>query len=785
MTHKKSLVAELIERRVPQILGMYVAAVWLAVEIGEWMSERFAVPEQTSSYIFVIMIAFIPLVGLLAWGHGRPGKDKWTQKQLFFIPFNIAIAWFAVASFIKPEVSATEILSVVDAQTGEVKEFEVAKSGLNQKVTGFFWENNTGDEQWDWLSYGAMWLVSQDLLRSPIISIQTPYDSASILSQVRKQGYEDAVGEPLSLDLSIADDRNSQWMIKGEINHDGSKLSFEVSLYDVVTGALVTTITAAYDDWLLALDDVAEQIGTIILKQANIKPSLIPDLSIRDHVSKDAHAIEQVVNALNAVKFDNDFTVGIEALKTALASDESLAEAYVLLIDFYRAIGDFESAKQASEDALKLEYKLYQESVFKVKANYYAVNGEQAKAIRVLENWVKIYPDSADALGILGSNYIFMGNRLDDALAVFERLNELQEAGSGALVSQAKIYRLKGEKEKALKVLEKYQELENDKADPLLQMAEVYLQFGDIDAAYEKYDEASLMSFNDIDAELGLANIMAMRGQFDRSLAALDALLRKAETDQDRVKILTQKELVLYLTGQLRAAMEVLDEMRTAAASFMPPLQQTLMFGGKEVSYWANLNETEQALERLATMRDNTKPPFDGFLLIMERNVFELMGEQQKAQDALARFQQFLQEFQTTVYDQFVLSARAVDQRHVGEFAAAIQLHDQAINESQQSFLHLNSLYILDELKFQKAKTLHAAEQHEEALSILADILHRNPLFGQSMVLKAQVLLAMGDEAAAMAAIEQAKALWQTADPAYVEYQQLLILEQGLPADGG
>jgi tetratricopeptide (TPR) repeat protein len=91
----------------------------------------------------------------------------------------------------------------------------------------------------------------------------------------------------------------------------------------------------------------------------------------------------------------------------------------------------------------------------------------------------------------------------------------------------------------------------------------------------------------------------------------------------------------------------------------------------------------------------------------------------------------------------------------------------------------------LDELKYQKAKTLHAAQQHEEALSILADILHRNPLFGQCMVLKAQVHLALGDEAAAMAAIEQAKALWQTADPAYVEYQQLLSLEQNLPTDGG
>ena len=89
MTHKKSILAELFERRVPQILGMYVAAVWLAVEIGDWMSERFDVPAQFSSYVFVTMIALLPMVGMLAWAFGRPGKDKLNTKQLVFIPFNL------------------------------------------------------------------------------------------------------------------------------------------------------------------------------------------------------------------------------------------------------------------------------------------------------------------------------------------------------------------------------------------------------------------------------------------------------------------------------------------------------------------------------------------------------------------------------------------------------------------------------------------------------------------------------------------------------------------------
>ncbi len=780
MTRNKSLMTELIERRVPQILGMYVAAVWLAVEIGEWMSERFAVPEQTSSYIFVIMIAFIPLVGLLAWGHGRPGKDKWTQKQIIFIPFNIAIAWFAVESFIKPEVNATEIMSVVDEQTGQMVEFEVAKTGLNQKVTSFFWDNNTGDEELDWLSYGAAWLVSKDLHRSPIISIQTPYDSRTMFNRVTKQGYEDAVGEPLSLDLSIADDRDSQWMIKGEINKDGAQLSFEVSLYDVVTGALVTTITSAYDDWLFALDDVAEQLGTIILKQANIQPTLIPDLAISDHVSTNITAIKQVINALNAVTFENNYVEGVEHLKTALESDESLAEAYVLLIDYFRAMGDFESAKQAAEDALKLEYKLYQESVFKVKANYYAINGEQTKAIRVLENWVKIHDDSADALRILGSNYIFIGNRLDDALKVFERLNELQEAGSETYINLAKIYRLKGDKDKAIEVLELYQHDEPNETEPLLAMAETYMQFGDIELAREKYDEASLLSINNISADLGLAKIMTMQGEVEQGLAAMDHLLTKAESDADKVNILTEKETVLYFTGRLKEAMTALGQMKTASQSYMPPLTQILMFDGKEAAYWAYLQEDEKSLQMLADMRSQTKPPFDQMLFMMEHNIQELMGNDDLAKQAMDKFEAFKQEFQMTVYDQFVLSAKAVHLRKQGEFDQALLLHTQAIEESKQSFLNLNAYFILDELKFQKAKTLFEAEQYQEALVILDEILLRNPLFGQCIVLQTKVFAAMGEYEQATNSINRIKQLWSNADPEYRDYQELLEFEASL-----
>ncbi len=64
---EQSLVKQLIERRVPQIAGLYIAATWMMIEMGDWMTERFNTPDTITSYIFIGMLCFIPSVLILAY----------------------------------------------------------------------------------------------------------------------------------------------------------------------------------------------------------------------------------------------------------------------------------------------------------------------------------------------------------------------------------------------------------------------------------------------------------------------------------------------------------------------------------------------------------------------------------------------------------------------------------------------------------------------------------------------------------------------------------------------
>ena len=201
MTEKLPLFESLMHRRVPQIVGMYVAATWLVIELGDWVTGRFNLPTMLTSYIFVAMLVMLPAIVLFAYNHGAPGKDEWTKSERVVIPLNGALA-LTLLYFLSPLLmveAATETVQISD-ETGTLQEFEVARQGHHKKVIGFFWRNESGNPDLDWLSYGLPLMLAYDLNRvSPVISVDTPFDSAAMRNELKDNGYPLLVDEPQGL----------------------------------------------------------------------------------------------------------------------------------------------------------------------------------------------------------------------------------------------------------------------------------------------------------------------------------------------------------------------------------------------------------------------------------------------------------------------------------------------------------------------------------------------------------------------------------------------------------
>ncbi len=352
MSENRSIFEDLTHRRVPQIVGMYVAASWLVIELGDWVTERFNFPPDVTSFVFIAMVVMLPAVILLAYNHGAPGKDQWTASERTFIPLNALVA-AGVLYFISPSLvveAATETVQIPD-ETGVIQEFEVVRQGYHQEVLGFFWDNESGDSELDWLSYGLPLMLAHDLNRvSPVLTVLTPFASPRIQSEMRSRGYESLLDLPRGLTVEIARDRRSSALVVGSFGQDGETRTVDITLIDAKSGDELGSHSFSGADWLTAVDDVSEAVLSFLEIEPADNQS---DDPISQHFTDSIEAIRHFVNGEAALVLNNDYPTGIAEYQSAVELDPAFAEASGSLSIAQYLSGDVESARVTVSQALR------------------------------------------------------------------------------------------------------------------------------------------------------------------------------------------------------------------------------------------------------------------------------------------------------------------------------------------------------------------------------------------------------------------------------------------------
>ena len=101
---------ELLNRRIPHIMGSYIVAGTSLVVFIDWLASRYSFPQEYVSIALFCIISILPSVFILAYFHGAPGKDEWTKVEKYAIPINIifiACVIFMYKGFFKQEVTDT------------------------------------------------------------------------------------------------------------------------------------------------------------------------------------------------------------------------------------------------------------------------------------------------------------------------------------------------------------------------------------------------------------------------------------------------------------------------------------------------------------------------------------------------------------------------------------------------------------------------------------------------------------------------------------------------------
>ena len=67
-------IKEILNRRIPHILGSYLAAATSLVLFIDWLAARYEFPEYYTTIALFGIITIIPSVFILAYFHGAPGN---------------------------------------------------------------------------------------------------------------------------------------------------------------------------------------------------------------------------------------------------------------------------------------------------------------------------------------------------------------------------------------------------------------------------------------------------------------------------------------------------------------------------------------------------------------------------------------------------------------------------------------------------------------------------------------------------------------------------------------
>ena len=771
---EKSLLKQLIDRRVPQIVGLYIAATWMMIEMGDWMTERFNTPDTITSYIFIGMLCFIPSVFILAYQYGKPGKDPLKKTTFILVPSNLAIAVVAMFYLVSP-VAATETKVIID-EKGNSKTYEVSKQEYRSQLVVFFWKNKSQRAELDWLRYGLAWLLSRDLDRSLFVSSMTPFASNTILSGIQKAGFDDATNEPKSLQLELARKRFLKYMLEGQFDFSNDNYTLEVNIYNVASGKLHASHSASGKELFSLIDDLTINIKESIGVPIDINEQTT-DLPVKEHTSESISAIKDLIEAKVARELNNDYVQAKNFLEQAVTKDFSFTNAYTHLARTNQLMGNAEEADKALSKALKHEYKLTIEEKFLYRGMVYGLRGDYTSQVKVYDMWLELFPTDIDAHKTMARLMLVTGLDLDKALTSLKQLRELSPSDDSVIRNMTNLYVLRGELEKALRTQQEYTRLNPQDNNGLLELASIYERTSQFELAKQTYNRILLLEMDNLTAAIRLAQLDLKTGDFESAENKLANLLANATTDQQKFEILQSYVLFFTTTGQINKVLETIAKMKNHA-QHLPPIMRIFSLDFSESLFLANLGRFEQSLESLENVKKQLQPPLDGIIEMGALSAHILAKDIPKAKDSMAKLLEYIKTYPNPMLTSSLDSSKALILELENDYEQAVQLHQKALDAISGNIVNTQSESNVLGQQVLLANAKREAGLLTEAKADLVEVIKIFPSLPHAHFRLAQCYLQEGNIEGFNDALTKAEQYWALADKEFIEYKKMLRFKQ-------
>jgi tetratricopeptide (TPR) repeat protein len=532
MSGLKQLIHEVHRRSIWQVLGIYLGASWMALQVVEILTESVGLPDWVQPFAIVLLVIGFPIVLATAFvQEGLGGREaaaanpptdvgaRHDQESLQAGESAPDEAAAARAAGVEASVPATahaapepgshhRLFTWRNALLGGVAAFAflgvvtagymtmrtvgigpaatlVAKGAIDERAVVILADFGSTDSL---LARAATEAFRVDLSQSDVVRLAEPSFVAQALRRMERPA-----NAPLGADLAreIAQREGVGAVIAGEINPAGTGFVLTGQVLDSAEGTVLVSHreTAADSSQILpAIDNLSKKLRERI---GESYASINADEPLERATTANLEALRLYSQAVEAADARADVPRAVALLEEALALDTAFAMAWrklgVVLMNRQQQLT---RALEALEKAYEHRDRLTKRERYFATASWFQQGTrEPEKAIPAYENLLEMDPDDDWALNNLGVAYDQLRD-VDRAAEYYRRAIEADSASSSLPLSNLTIALAEqGRFEEAEETLEVHRRLYPDDAAVYRNRAVLASVRGDYEAAREGWED--------------------------------------------------------------------------------------------------------------------------------------------------------------------------------------------------------------------------------------------------------------------------------------------------------
>ena len=494
----KNFIAEIKERKLRKWLAIYVSTAITTIGVVHLLSIRYKFPDYIFDIVFFTLLFGLATGFLIAWYHGKEGKQK--IKKLEIVLHTIVIACLAIVLFYRL-TSDTAV-----------------KRDLEKNIVAVLpFTNFNDDKENDFFADG----ITDDILTQ-----LSKISDLKIISRTSVMKYKNT-----DLNISqISKELGAGTILEGSVRTYGDKIRIVGQLIDAKNNVHIwsETYDRKLEDVFKIQSEIAERIAAAL--HANLLPmekELIENKNT-DNIEAYTFFLKGKDHYYNYTKEENENAITF--FKKALEVDSNYALALAGLADAYGQKAKkywesedwHDSSLVLSKKALRINPKLPE--AYKALASAYDGMGETELALANYKKAIELNPNYWSAILNYGQIKMFAGN-YDEAFYWIRRAHTLAPDDVMGNLSVSLIYKYLNCDSLAITWAERALALEPQHTYALSYIGDIYLNNKQIEKAESYFNKSIAADSNWIYGWYFGGRLQAVAGDYKKSKERFDKYL--------------------------------------------------------------------------------------------------------------------------------------------------------------------------------------------------------------------------------------------------------------------